>query len=94
MMGSNSQLPKDIALQWLQPMGEDFHARFKACARRYRYVIYNAPYRPALLHKQVTHVYQQLDIEKMKEAAKSFVVYIILKAFVLLPASLTSRYVM
>ena len=72
MMGSNSQLPKDIALQWLQPMGEDFHARFKACARRYRYVIYNAPYRPALLHKQVTHVYQQLDIEKMKEAAKKF----------------------
>ena len=26
MMGSNSQLPKDIALQWLQPMGEDFQA--------------------------------------------------------------------
>ena len=31
-------------------MDENFHARFKAMARRYRYVVYNAPTRPALLY--------------------------------------------
>src|SRR5690606_9772769 len=49
-----------------------FHARFKAQARRYRYVVYNHPVRPALLHKQVTHVYAPLDIEQMIYAAKKF----------------------
>lgn len=72
LMGANSQLPKDIAIQWIQPMDTDFHARFKACARRYRYVVYHAPHRPALLWGQVTHAYYPLNIEKMIEAAKKF----------------------
>lgn len=72
LMGANSQLPKDISIQWIKGMDEDFHARFKAIARRYRYIIYNAPHRPALLHKQVTHVYQTLDTEKMIAAASKF----------------------
>ena len=72
MMGANSQLPKDIALQWIKPMDENFHARFKATARRYRYVNYNAPFRPALLHKQVTHIYEPLDNKKMIAAAEKF----------------------
>ena len=72
MMGANSQLPKDIALQWIKPMDENFHARFQATARRYRYVIYNAPFRPALLHKQVTHIYEPLDNKKMIAAAEKF----------------------
>ena len=61
MMGANSQLPK-----------ENFHARFKATARRYRYIVYNAPHRPALLHKQVTHIYSELDVDKMIAAASKF----------------------
>ncbi|MGL5157627.1 MAG: tRNA pseudouridine synthase A, partial [Acinetobacter junii] len=65
LMGANSQLPKDISIQWIKCMDENFHARFKAMARRYRYVVYNAPTRPALLHKQVTHLYQELDVQKM-----------------------------
>jgi tRNA pseudouridine38-40 synthase len=46
-MGANSQLPKDIAIQWIKEMDHEFHARFKAQARRYRYVVYNHPQRPA-----------------------------------------------
>ncbi|MCY3227635.1 tRNA pseudouridine synthase A, partial [Acinetobacter pittii] len=42
IMGANSQLPKDISIQWIKQMDEEFHARFKATARRYRYVVYNA----------------------------------------------------
>lgn len=72
LMGANSQLTKDIALKWIQPVDNDFHARFKAIARRYRYVIYHAPMRPALLYKQVTHAYYPLNIAKMIQAAKKF----------------------
>lgn len=72
LMGSNSQLPKDISIQWIKEMDMAFHARFKAQARRYRYVVYNNPVRPALLYKQVTHIYYPLDADKMIEAAKKF----------------------
>ncbi|HAM62003.1 MAG TPA: tRNA pseudouridine(38-40) synthase TruA, partial [Psychrobacter sp.] len=41
LRGINSLLPDDIALRWIQPMPSDFHARFKAIARRYRYVTLN-----------------------------------------------------
>jgi tRNA pseudouridine38-40 synthase len=72
LMGANSMLPKDISIQWIKEMDSDFHARFKAKARRYRYVVYNALRRPALLNKQVTHIYQDLDVEKMISAAVKF----------------------
>lgn len=72
IMGANSQLPKDIAIQWIKQMDMDFHARFKANARRYRYVVYNAPHRPALMYGQVTHAYYPLNVEKMMQAAKLF----------------------
>ncbi|AXI03250.1 tRNA pseudouridine(38-40) synthase TruA [Aquirhabdus parva] len=71
--GTNSELPHDIAIRWLQPMPEAFHARFKAIARRYRYVIYNQPHRPALLNGQVTHHYHPLDLHLMQQAAQKLV---------------------
>lgn len=73
IMGTNTQLPKDIAIRWLQPMTHNFHARFKACARRYRYIIYNHAYRPALLYGQVTHVYHKLNVDKMQQAVDKLV---------------------
>lgn len=72
LMGANTQLPKDIAIQWIKEMDMDFHARFKANARRYRYVMYLARSRPALLYGQVTHVYYPVNIEKMMQGAKLF----------------------
>lgn len=72
IMGTNSQLPKDISIQWIQRIDHEFHARFKAMARRYRYIIYTHPHRPALLHKQVTHVPHKLNVKKMQSAAKKF----------------------
>lgn len=73
LMGSNTLLPKEIAVTWIQPMDEEFHARFKACARRYRYVVYNAPVRPALLAGQVTHVYHTLNVDNMRRAVDKLV---------------------
>lgn len=73
IMGANSQLPPDIAVRWISAMPLDFHARFKAIARRYRYVIFNHPYRPALLSGQVTHVYNSLNVPAMQAAAAKLV---------------------
>jgi len=44
----NSLLPKEIAVQWATPVPGDFHARYSALSRSYRYVLYNHPVRPAL----------------------------------------------
>ncbi|AJI94039.1 tRNA pseudouridine(38-40) synthase [Yersinia ruckeri] len=70
-MGVNTHLPPDIAVRWVKTVSEDFHARFSATARRYRYVIYNHRYRPAILAQGVTHCYMPLDAEKMERAAQA-----------------------
>lgn len=70
LRGVNSLLPNDISLRWIQPMPETFHARFGAIARRYRYVTLNEPQRPAMLRHCVTHIYDPLDFERMRQAAR------------------------
>lgn len=69
LRGINSLLPDDIAVRWIGAMPIEFHARFKATARRYRYVILNQSTRPALLNHQVTHIHEPLDLEAMQQAA-------------------------
>ncbi len=68
--GANSFLPKDVCVKWGGLMPEDFHARFSAVSRRYRYIIYNAPIRPALLRSSVTWQYRPLDHLAMHEASQ------------------------
>lgn len=70
VMGTNANLPADISVTWAKLMPADFHARFKACARRYRYVIYNDPIRPAHLAEEVTWNHRPLDAARMREAAQ------------------------
>lgn len=69
ILGVNSYLPKDIRVQWMCVVDEDFHARFSAQSRRYRYVIYNHPIKPALLRHQVTTHYHPLNEQDMQTAA-------------------------
>lgn len=69
VMGANANLPADISVTWAQPMPDDFHARFSAVARRYRYVIYNDPVRPAHMAEEVTWNHRPLEISRMREAA-------------------------
>lgn len=68
--GSNANLPPDISIRWAHPVDESFSARFSALARRYRYIIYNSSQRPALFYSGVTHVYHDLDADKMHQAAQ------------------------
>jgi tRNA pseudouridine38-40 synthase len=72
-MGGNAHLPDDISIQWAKPVSDDFHARFSAISRRYRYVILNAPARPAILTGQVTWVREPLDEVSMHQAAQLLV---------------------
>ncbi|MGV3346038.1 tRNA pseudouridine(38-40) synthase TruA [Enterobacteriaceae bacterium LUAb1] len=69
-LGVNANLPADIAVRWVKTVPDDFHARFSATARRYRYVIYNQRLRPAILSRGVTHFYHPLDADKMHRAGQ------------------------
>jgi len=72
VMGSNQYLPADISVTWAQEVPAHFDARFSAYARRYRYVIYCDPIRPAHLAEEVTWNHRPLDIQRMREAARCF----------------------
>lgn len=72
-IGINRYLPDSIAAKWVTNLGEDFHARFSATARRYRYVIYNNRMRNSILAKGVTHVHDQVDHELMHQGAQFLV---------------------
>jgi len=68
--GGNRFLPEKVSIRWAKPVPPDFHARFSATGRQYRYLILNRRERPALDRGRVTWVPQHLDQEKMQQAAK------------------------
>lgn len=69
LLGVNSNLPETVAALWLRPVSDDFHARFSAIARSYRYVIFNHWLRPAIDRRRVCWQRHALDVEAMREAA-------------------------
>jgi tRNA pseudouridine38-40 synthase len=71
--GSNRFLPPDIAVQWAQPVPADFHARYSAIGRRYRYTLRESPVRPALEHGLVGWSFRSLDGEAMRIAAAALI---------------------
>lgn len=73
VFGCNSNLPKDISVSWAGSATEDFHARFSATSRRYHYVIYNHPVRPAIFHNELSWCHDPLGESKMHEAAQCLV---------------------
>ncbi|MHB1678300.1 MAG: tRNA pseudouridine(38-40) synthase TruA [Sulfuriferula sp.] len=68
--GVNAFLPDSVAVLWAHPVSEDFHARFSATARSYRYVLLNHPVRPALSTGQVGWYHAPLDVGLMQQAAE------------------------
>ena len=73
VLGGNAHLPLDISLDWARQTPDDFHARFSALARRYRYVILNRPQRSALWRERATWHYRPLDAERMQRAGQALV---------------------
>ena len=70
LLGINSALPDDISVRWVKPVSDDFHARFSATGRRYRYRILNTLVRSALERDRCWWVYQPLDAEAMHRAGQ------------------------
>ncbi len=73
LAGSNALLPDDIAVRWAVPVANDFHARFSATARRYRYIILNQARRAAHMVGALTHVELPLDAGLMHKEAQVLV---------------------
>ncbi len=69
MRGTNTFLPKDIAVQWAAPVPDTFHARASALARRYVYVLLQSPVRPSLETGRVGWTFRPLDGAAMRDAA-------------------------
>lgn len=70
VMGINTALPEDISVHWAGNGIGDFHARFSATYRRYRYIIYNHPVRPGIQRGQVSWTFRPLDADRMHRAAQ------------------------
>ena len=69
IFGTNTNLPPSISIRWSRHVDYSFHARFKATSRRYRYVIFNHPIRPAILNARTSWHYYPLDVARMRTAA-------------------------
>lgn len=71
VLGTNTRLHPGISLLWAKPVSDDFHARFSACARRYRYRILNRWVRPAVERGRASWIRHPLDADAMNLAAAS-----------------------
>lgn len=69
ILGTNTRLPPDIAVTWSKHVSEDFHARFSARARRYRYILQNTLHRPGLFACGVSLYHGDFDTQRMQQAA-------------------------
>lgn len=70
MLGANTNLPDDINVSWVTPVSDEFHARFSATSRSYRYRILNRLQRSALHRHRAWWVYEPLQAEAMHAAAQ------------------------
>ncbi len=73
IMGVNTYLPASVCVRWAQPVSGDFHARFSAFKRRYRYIIYNQPVRSAVLAGKVSWQCLPLSEQLMQQDAQLLV---------------------
>jgi tRNA pseudouridine38-40 synthase len=68
--GSNALLPPALAVTWAKVVSEDFHARYSARERCYRYMLLNRPVRPAVDRARVGWCHLPLAPDPMQCAAR------------------------
>ena len=71
--GVNRYLPDSIAVRAAEPVADDFHARFSARGKRYRYSVLCDAVRSPLHRYTSWQVRQPLNLQLMQEAAADFV---------------------
>ena len=69
----NTKLPLDIQIRESEEVDMDFHSRFSASKKRYRYLIYNNRIARPVYRNLSFHVRKPMDIDKLKEASQVFV---------------------
>jgi tRNA pseudouridine38-40 synthase len=67
--GCNALLPDGVSILWARQVPDDFHARFSAQGRRYRYLLLNHPVRPGLFAGKMGWFHAPLDLELMRRGA-------------------------
>jgi tRNA pseudouridine38-40 synthase len=73
VLGANRELPATVNLRWAMPVGAEFHARFSAVRRSYRYLVLNRATRSALAAGRALCVHRPLDEQAMRAAAAALV---------------------
>ena len=73
VLGANSRLPDAVSVRWAVEVAADFHARFAARARCYRYRILDRAIRPALARQYVAWERLPLDALAMHRAAQALI---------------------
>ena len=69
--GANALLPNSISVLWAHNVSDEFHARFSAQGRSYRYLLLNRAVRPAIQAGKVGWYHAPLNVEFMQQAAQS-----------------------
>src|SRR5688572_3623787 len=69
--GSNALLPRQVAVQWARVVAPEFHARYSARERGYRYMLLNRAVRPAADEGRVGWFHAPLDVARMRVAAQN-----------------------
>ena len=70
VLGSNCRLPRDIRIKWVVEVDDNFHARFSAIARSYRFIILNSATPSGLFHDRCSWEYRALDQRRMHDCAQ------------------------
>ncbi len=65
----NAHLPRSVAVRGVAECPPDFHPRFSAKGRKYRYSIYNAPARAPRQERFAWRVWPALDVEALQTAS-------------------------
>jgi tRNA pseudouridine38-40 synthase len=69
LLGMNSNLPADVNIVWATTVDAEFHARFSAVSRTYRYLILNRQPRSSLYRHRAWWQHHPIDASRMQEAA-------------------------
>jgi len=73
LRASNALLPPSIRVSAAEEVGPDFHSRWDALAKTYRYRIFRGPVVPPFLWRYVQHDPSELNFDAMAEAARHFI---------------------
>lgn len=73
VLAANAHLPPDIRVMDAARVRPDFHARFDASGKQYRYTVWNESAENPLLRTQAWHFPRPLDLKAMRTAARALV---------------------